>query len=53
MGGQRTPFNTGDGHRMALEAGAAMRNINSFYATIEPLEARKDPGLRMSFYHVG
>ena len=44
-----TPFNTGDGHRMALEVGAAMRNMNSFYATIEPLEALKDPGLRMSF----
>jgi len=44
-----TPFNTGDGHRMALELGAAMRNMNAFYATIEPLEAQKDPGLRMSF----
>jgi succinate dehydrogenase/fumarate reductase flavoprotein subunit len=44
-----TPFNTGDGHRMALEVGAAMRNMNSFYATIEPLEALKDSGLRMSF----
>ena len=44
-----TPFNTGDGHRMALEVGAAMRNMNAFYATIEPLEAQKDPGLRMSF----
>ncbi len=44
-----TPFNTGDGHRMALDARAAMRNMNAFYATMEPLEALKDPGLRMSF----
>ena len=44
-----TPFNTGDGHRMVLDVRAAMRNMNAFYATIEPLQAQKDPGLRMSF----
>ena len=44
-----TPFNTGDGHHMALDVRAAMRNMNAFYSTIEPLQAQKDPGLRMSF----